>query len=133
ILAGRPVITSPVCPALEYIRGAAVEVPPDNIEQYCKAILKLYDNDEFYKQKQEACATLQGQFYDSKNSWAEKLKMLLKRHILKRVYPCALPISQINTQRSATLLYGAKFSRSKSWGSASYGTRCDPHRRPWST
>ena len=85
ILAGRPVITSPVCPALEYIRAAAVEVPPDNIEEYCKAILKLYDDDEFYKQKQEACATLQGQFYDPKNSWAEKLKMLLKGHILKRV------------------------------------------------
>ena len=85
ILAGRPVITSRVCPALEYIRGAAVEVPPDNIEEYCKAVLKLYDDDEFYKQKQEACATLQGQFYNSKNSWAEKLKMLLKRHILKRV------------------------------------------------
>ena len=85
ILAGRPVITSPVCPALEYIRGAAVEVPPDNIEEYCEAILKLYDDDEFYKQKQEACATLQGQFYDTKNSWAEKLMMLLKRHILKQV------------------------------------------------
>ena len=85
ILAGRPVITSPVCPALEYIRGAAVEVQPDNIEEYCEAILKLYDDDEFYKQKQEACATLQGQFYDTKNSWAEKLMMLLKRHILKQV------------------------------------------------
>src|SRR5215831_13227251 len=85
ILAGRPVITSPVCPALDYVRDAAVEVPPDNIEKYCRAILKLYDDDGFYKQKQEACARLQGQFYDQKNSWAEKLKMVLKRHILKQV------------------------------------------------
>ena len=44
ILAGRPVITSQVCPALEYVRAAAVEVPPDNIEEYCQAILKLYDD-----------------------------------------------------------------------------------------
>ena len=85
ILAGRPVITSPVCPALEYVREAAVEVPPDNIEKYCQAILKLYDDQEFYEQKQGACAKLQGQFYDPKNSWAEKLKMLLNRHILKQV------------------------------------------------
>ena len=40
ILAGRPVITSPVCPALDYVRDAAVEVSPDNIEQYCEAILE---------------------------------------------------------------------------------------------
>ena len=85
ILAGRPVITSPVCPALEYVREAAVEVPPDNIEKYCQAILKLYDDQEFYEQKQDACAKLQGQFYDPKNSWAEKLKMLLNRDILKQV------------------------------------------------
>jgi len=85
ILAGRPVITSPVCPALQYIRAAAVEVPPDSVEQYCQSILRLYDNGEFYKQKQGACATLQAQFYDPQNSWAEKLKMVLKRHILKQV------------------------------------------------
>ena len=85
ILAGRPVITSPVCPALEYVREAADEVPPDNIEKYCQAILKLYDDQEFYEQKQDACAKLQGQFYDPKNSWAEKLKMLLNRDILKQV------------------------------------------------
>ena len=52
IFAGRPVITSPVCPALEYVREAAVQVPPDNIEKYCQAILKLYDDQEFYEQKQ---------------------------------------------------------------------------------
>jgi len=85
VLAGRPVVTSPVCPALDYIRAAAIEVPPDNIEQYCQAILKLYDDAEFYEQKQRACATLQAQFYDPQNSWAEKLKIVLKKHILKQV------------------------------------------------
>ena len=40
ILAGRPVITSAVCPALAYIREAAIEVQPDNIDQYYQAILQ---------------------------------------------------------------------------------------------
>jgi len=85
ILAGRPVITSAVCPALGYIREAAVEVEPDNINQYYAAILRLYDDPQLYEQKQSACATLQDQFYDAKNSWAEKLKMLLNKQILNRV------------------------------------------------
>src|SRR5262249_7911381 len=74
ILAGRPVITSAVCPALEYIRAAAVEVPPDDVEQYYQAIVNFYDDAELYNQKQKSCATVQAQFYDLKNSWAEKLK-----------------------------------------------------------
>ena len=85
VLAGRPVITSAVCPALAYIREAAVEVQPDSIDQYYEAILRLYDDPQLYKQKQAACATLQGQFYDAKNSWAEKLRMLLNKHVLNRV------------------------------------------------
>ena len=85
ILAGRPVITSAVCPALAYIREAAIEVQPDNIDEYYQAILQLYDDTELYKQKQGACATLQGQFYNAKNSWAEKLRMLLNKHVFNRV------------------------------------------------
>ena len=85
ILAGRPVITSAVCPALAYIREAAIEVQPDNIDEYYQAILQLYDDTELYKQKQSACVTLQGQFYNAKNSWAEKLRILLNKHVLDRV------------------------------------------------
>jgi glycosyltransferase involved in cell wall biosynthesis len=77
VLAGRPVITSAVCPALEYIRAAAVEVPPDDVGQYYKAIINFYDDAELYNQKQTSCATVQAQFYDLKNSWAEKLKIAL--------------------------------------------------------
>ena len=84
ILANRPVITSAVCPALAYIREAAVEVQPDNIDEYQRAIISLSDNAEFYKQRQEACAALQKQFYDPKNSWIEKVAMLLNAQILLR-------------------------------------------------
>ena len=65
-LAGRPVITSAVCPALAYVQEAAIEVKPDNIDEYYQAIVRLYDDTELYKQKQGACATLQGQFYNAK-------------------------------------------------------------------
>jgi len=84
ILSGRPVITSAVCPALAYVKEAAIEVQPDNVDQYHQAILKLADDAEFYKLKHEACAALQEQFFDPKNSWAEKLKTLLKNASLGR-------------------------------------------------
>jgi len=83
ILAGRPVITSAVCPALAYVREAAVEVQPNNVDQYRQAIVQLADDRNFYNQKQAACAALQGQFYDRKNSWSEKLKAVLNRYILE--------------------------------------------------
>ena len=84
ILAGRPVITSAVCPALYYIREAAVEVQPDNVDQYFEAILKLCDDTEYYNQKRQACIALQDQFYDLKNSWGEKIKTVLINRVLSR-------------------------------------------------
>ena len=81
ILAGRPVITSAVCPALAYVRAAAVEVQPNNVDQYRDAILRLSDDDKFYDMKQQECRPLQAQFYDRNNSWAEKLKAVLMTRI----------------------------------------------------
>ena len=45
VLSGRPVITSSVCPALDYVRDAVVEVPPDDVKGYGDAILKLRKRD----------------------------------------------------------------------------------------
>ena len=41
ILANRPLITSAVCPGLEDVRAAAVEVAPDDVDQYYQGVLKL--------------------------------------------------------------------------------------------
>ena len=41
ILANRPLIASAVCPALEDLQEASIEVQPDNIDQYCQAVLRL--------------------------------------------------------------------------------------------
>ena len=83
ILSGRPLITSAVCPALEDVREAAVEVQPDNIDEYCKAIVKLCDDPQYYLDKYRACAALQEPFYNLKNSWTSKMKEALVNHIIR--------------------------------------------------
>lgn len=77
VLSGRPVITSSVCPALDYVREAVVEVAPDDVQAYGDAILKLCDDLAFYEAKVAACHAAQGQFYDETRSWAATLLNLL--------------------------------------------------------
>ncbi|MEQ8541379.1 MAG: glycosyltransferase family 4 protein [Coleofasciculus sp. D1-CHI-01] len=77
ILAGRPVVTSAVCPALSYVQDGVVEVPPDDIKGYGDALLRLCDDREFYEQKRRGCLALQEQFYDSSQGWGAKLKSIL--------------------------------------------------------
>jgi glycosyltransferase involved in cell wall biosynthesis len=77
VLAGRPVITSSVCPALDYVREAIVEVPPDNVDAYQAAILRLLDDKSLYEQKRCACVALQPQFYDASRGWAAALREAL--------------------------------------------------------
>ena len=77
VLAGRPVITSTVCPAVEYVREAIVEVPPDDVTAYHDAILRLCEDRALYEQKQSACADLQRHFYDLDRSWAAALRAAL--------------------------------------------------------
>jgi glycosyltransferase involved in cell wall biosynthesis len=82
ILANRPLVASAVCPALDDLRSASIEVQPDNIDQYCQAILTLNDEPEFYSQKQVACVALHEAFYDPENSWATKIREALSKYIL---------------------------------------------------
>lgn len=77
ILSGRPVITSTVCPALSYVRSGVVEVPPDDVQGYEAAILRLCDDSSFYQEKQQGCQAVQEQFYDLSKSWGSMLKQAL--------------------------------------------------------
>jgi glycosyltransferase involved in cell wall biosynthesis len=81
ILSNRPLVASAVCPALEDLREASIEVQPDNVDQYCGAILRLSDEREFYLDKQAACFALHEPFYNPENSWATKIKEALSKHI----------------------------------------------------
>lgn len=77
ILSNRPVITSAVCPALFYVRDAVVEVPPNDVQAYSDALLRLYSDRQFYEQKKQACLIVQEQFYNPSKSWGAVLKSVL--------------------------------------------------------
>lgn len=77
ILSGRPVVTSVVCPDLSSLKKAVVEVPPNDTKEYGNALLKLYDDRQFYEQKRQGCLELQEQFYDISLGWGARLKSIL--------------------------------------------------------
>lgn len=77
VLSARPVITSKVCPALSYVRDGVVEVPPNDVQAYKDALLKLCDDRAFYEAKHLNCIKLQDQFYDVSKSWGATLKAVL--------------------------------------------------------
>jgi glycosyltransferase involved in cell wall biosynthesis len=78
VLAGRPFISSPVCPALEALGAAAIGVPPDDVTGYYEAIIALSDDPVLYHQKAHACKALQDQFYDESESY----QAVLRRHLV---------------------------------------------------
>jgi glycogen synthase len=79
ILAGRPVITSAVCPALAYVKDAAIEVPVDDVAAYADAILRLSQDPQLYQAKHKASHAAQAQFYDLDGSWKNVLHGVLKQ------------------------------------------------------
>ena len=79
VLAGRPVVTSSVCPALTTVRDAVVETPPDDVAGYGDALLRLQSDREFYERKRRACFAYQPQFYDPAQGWGAALKHVVER------------------------------------------------------
>ncbi|MBD2092022.1 glycosyltransferase family 4 protein [Microcoleus sp. FACHB-1515] len=77
VLIGRPVITSAVCPAIDYVRPAVVEVQPNDVKGYGDALLKLCDDRAFYEDKRKGCLDVQHQFYTPIKSWGSALKSTL--------------------------------------------------------
>jgi glycogen synthase len=77
ILSGRPVVTSAVCPALSYVRDAAIEVPVNDVKAYGDALVELCSDRQLYQQKRQACLIAQEQFYDPTKSWGATLKSIL--------------------------------------------------------
>lgn len=74
LLAGRPVVTSSVCPAIHYVDHAVVEVKANDVQAYGDALLRLCDDPQFYEKKHRACAEAQEQFYAEPNSFAAALR-----------------------------------------------------------
>ena len=77
VLSERPVITSSVCPALQTVREAVVEVPPDDERAYGDAVLRLADDEAFFESHRRACAELRPRFFDPERSWKTSLLRVL--------------------------------------------------------
>jgi len=73
VLASRPVITSSVCPAIEYVQEAVVVVPADDVDRYHDAIVSLHEDAHLYERKRTACQHVQSQFYESSRGWGAAL------------------------------------------------------------
>ena len=79
ILSGRPVITSTVCPAIEMVRPAVIEVPPDDPSGYLDAAERLASDKALYNRMQQATSGLRNQFYAPENSWEQALILAVER------------------------------------------------------
>jgi glycogen(starch) synthase len=81
ILAGRPVVTNPVVPALELLHLACVEAKTDDVESYVEAVLKIAMDAEMYNRACAACYAYQSQFYDRRLGLTAVLKKALDPYI----------------------------------------------------
>lgn len=75
VLAGRPVVTNPVVPALEYIGPAALAALPDDAASHAERILELVRDPALYARLCAATRGLGERFFDERNG----LRMALHR------------------------------------------------------
>jgi glycosyltransferase involved in cell wall biosynthesis len=77
ILAGRPLITSKVCPALELLGPASIEAEMDRVESYANAVLALANDPALVASKRQAAEELRKPFFDRANSYGAQLEASL--------------------------------------------------------
>lgn len=64
ILAGRPLVASRVCPAIDHLGEVPVEIAPGDVEGYAEAIRRLAEETTLYEEKRSACARVAEPYYD---------------------------------------------------------------------
>jgi glycogen synthase len=55
ILAGRPVVTNPVVPALEVLKSACLEARTNDVESYILAVRNLLRDGNYYREPCDSC------------------------------------------------------------------------------
>lgn len=68
ILSGRPVITSPVVPALEVLQPACLAARTNDVKSYVNAVIELIEKPALYENLSKSCELLQAEFYDRSQS-----------------------------------------------------------------
>lgn len=64
IMAGRPIVSNPIVPALEILAPAAVGARSNDWQSHAEAVLTLARDRQLYRRLQAACAPLAEQFFD---------------------------------------------------------------------
>ncbi|MGV3489849.1 MAG: glycosyltransferase family 4 protein [Devosia sp.] len=77
ILAGRPIVSNPIVPALEVLRPAALAAQSNDWESHAEAVYDMATNRQLYRRLRDACAALGEQFYDRSIGLPEVLKRTL--------------------------------------------------------
>jgi glycogen synthase len=80
ILAGRPVITNRVVPALEVLRPACVEARTNDVESYASAVLNVLRDGNYYRELCDSCPSLAEQFYDRRLGFRAMLHNVIGDH-----------------------------------------------------
>lgn len=76
-LAGRPLISNPVVPALELLRPATVAGETNDPSSYVEQILKLIDDPAWYESMVKACPEVSAPFIDRRYGLTHVLKAVL--------------------------------------------------------
>lgn len=77
ILAGRPIVSNPIVPALEILAPAAAAARSNDADSHADAVLALSRDRDRYRRLQAACAGLADQFYDREQGLAAVLERAL--------------------------------------------------------
>jgi glycosyltransferase involved in cell wall biosynthesis len=81
ILAGRPLVTNPVVPAIEVLRRACVPAITNDVPSHTGAVLRLATDAELYDRARLACFEYQKQFYDRTNGLTAVLHRALSAYV----------------------------------------------------
>ncbi len=84
ILAGRPLVSNPVVPALELLNTAAVAGRTDDPVSHAQAVLRLAQDRDLYERARAACPALAPQFYDGKLGLRQVLHDVLETSTTSR-------------------------------------------------
>lgn len=77
VLAGKPVISSSVCPAIRYVQPAVAEARPDDVDGYAEAVSDMVRNRERYSRLREACMSAREPFLDGELGFSTALRRVL--------------------------------------------------------
>jgi glycosyltransferase involved in cell wall biosynthesis len=78
VLAGRPVIATEICPAIEVVPNAVISIAAGDIDAMAEAIRRLATDRMFYEQLQRNCKDDALPFYDIGMSWGAALDQAIE-------------------------------------------------------